>query len=192
MIQIQPLSKYQQMIIEGLLAVENHRMSKTKFRHLGAAFNHCCKSLVKMNLIEEMDGDIMLTELALTLRPKPQTENVEVNTNIEDNVEESNTESTEETSQSDAESTSAEPEPEPASASAPLAHQPALRSKKDIIIGMMSADTGASIAEIKTATQWQEHTIRAWFSICLRKQLGLVIEKIKGDQGETRFKIKKI
>ena len=48
-------------------------------------------------------------------------------------------------------------------------------SKKKQVLSLLKRGQGASIAEIQTITDWQPHTIRAFFSRTVRKQLALTI-----------------
>ncbi len=55
-------------------------------------------------------------------------------------------------------------------------------SKQAVLIAMLQAEGGATIAEIATALGWQPHTSRGVLSGVLKKKLGLIItsEKIEG------------
>ncbi|NOX41485.1 MAG: DUF3489 domain-containing protein [Alphaproteobacteria bacterium] len=68
------------------------------------------------------------------------------------------------------------PDPEPA--------KPKQRTgtKQALLIAMLRAPDGATIAEIVTALEWQPHTARGAISGALKKRLGLTIasEKIDG------------
>jgi len=65
---------------------------------------------------------------------------------------------------------------------APLTLSQHRASKQDMLIAMLSADGGATIAEITTALGWQPHTARGVISGVLKKKLGLPIisEKVEG------------
>jgi hypothetical protein len=64
--------------------------------------------------------------------------------------------------------------------------KPRAGTKQAMLIEMLEAPDGATIAEIAKATKWQPHTIRGAISGALKKRLGLTIssEKIEG-RGRT-------
>ncbi|PHQ99732.1 MAG: hypothetical protein COB39_01745 [Marinosulfonomonas sp.] len=64
--------------------------------------------------------------------------------------------------------------------------KPRAGTKQAMLIEMLEAPDGASIAEIAKATKWLPHTIRGAISGALKKRLGLTItsEKIEG-RGRT-------
>ncbi len=59
-------------------------------------------------------------------------------------------------------------------------------TKQALLIEMLEAPDGATIAEIAAATNWQPHTVRGAMSGALKKRLGLTItsEKVEG-RGRT-------
>ncbi len=59
-------------------------------------------------------------------------------------------------------------------------------TKQALLIEMLEAPDGATIAEITAATGWQPHTVRGAISGALKKRLGLTIssEKVEG-RGRT-------
>ncbi|MCF6317562.1 MAG: DUF3489 domain-containing protein [Marinosulfonomonas sp.] len=73
-------------------------------------------------------------------------------------------------------------EPDPAQAKP----KPRAGTKQALLIEMLEAPDGASIAEISKATKWLPHTIRGAISGALKKRLGLTItsEKVEG-RGRT-------
>jgi hypothetical protein len=62
-------------------------------------------------------------------------------------------------------------------------------SKKAIVLDMLRAKGGATMAEIAKATDWQNHTIRGFISGTLTKKMGLAIESTKTDAGERCYRI---
>jgi hypothetical protein len=64
-------------------------------------------------------------------------------------------------------------------------------SKKAIVIDMLRAKGGATMAAIAKATDWQKHTIRGFISGTLSKKMGLAIESTKNDAGERTYKLAK-
>ncbi len=63
---------------------------------------------------------------------------------------------------------------------------PRAGTKQALLIKMLEAPDGATIAEIAAATNWQPHTVRGAMSGALKKRLGLTItsEKVEG-RGRT-------
>ena len=64
-------------------------------------------------------------------------------------------------------------------------------SKKAIVLDMLKAKGGATMAQIAKATDWQNHTIRGFISGTLSKKMGLAIESTKNDAGERTYKLAK-
>ena len=64
--------------------------------------------------------------------------------------------------------------------------KPRAGTKQAMLIEMLEAPDGATIAEIAAATNWQPHTVRGAMSGALKKRLGLTItsEKVEG-RGRT-------
>lgn len=60
---------------------------------------------------------------------------------------------------------------------------PKSASKKAIVIAMLKAESGATIAELQKATGWQPHSVRGVISSQLRKKMGLLITSTKGTYG---------
>ena len=66
----------------------------------------------------------------------------------------------------------------------PKAPVPRRGTKQALLISMLQAPEGATLAEITAATQWQSHTARAVISSALRKKLGLSVTSAKeGSRG---------
>jgi len=67
---------------------------------------------------------------------------------------------------------------------APKAPSPRGGTKQALLISMLQAPEGATLAEITAATQWLSHTARAVISSALRKRLGLCVTSAKeGSRG---------
>jgi len=66
----------------------------------------------------------------------------------------------------------------------PSAPVPRSGTKQALLISMLQAPGGATLAEITAAMQWQSHTARAVISRALRKKLGLCVTAAKeGSRG---------
>ena len=59
-------------------------------------------------------------------------------------------------------------------------------TKKDQVIALISRKSGATLAEIMTATGWQKHTVRGFIAILGKK--GTKIESTKGETGTRTYK----
>jgi streptogramin lyase len=57
------------------------------------------------------------------------------------------------------------------------------------IIAMLRAPTGATIAAIMTATEWQPHSVRGFLAGVVRKKLGLNLASEQTDKGRV-YRIK--
>jgi hypothetical protein len=75
--------------------------------------------------------------------------------------------------------------------SAPVSSRPAasLDTKHARIIAMLRTSTGATIAAIMTATDWQQHSVRGFLAGVVRKKLGLNLVSEQTDKGRV-YRIK--
>jgi hypothetical protein len=73
-----------------------------------------------------------------------------------------------------------------AETTAAVAPAPKAPSKLDRVEALLLADTGASIAELMTATGWQQHSVRGAMAGALKKR-GLTISSDKVD-GVRRYR----
>src|SRR6266478_1094006 len=58
-------------------------------------------------------------------------------------------------------------------------------TKHDRIIAMLRASAGATIASLVIATEWQQHSVRAFLAGVVRKKLGLNLVSEKSDKGRV-------
>jgi hypothetical protein len=79
--------------------------------------------------------------------------------------------------------------PKTTETTAPLTLSQNRASKQDMLIAMLRADGGATIAEITTALGWQPHTARGVLSGVLKKKLGLTIASKRIDGRGRSYKI---
>lgn len=64
-------------------------------------------------------------------------------------------------------------------------------TKLALMIGLLSRDDGATIAEIVAATGWQQHSVRGAISGALKKKLGLTVSSdVEEDRGRV-YRIRK-
>ena len=58
-------------------------------------------------------------------------------------------------------------------------------TKRDRIIAMLRTPSGATIATLVTATEWQQHSVRAFLAGVVRKKLGLNLISEQTDEGRV-------
>jgi hypothetical protein len=68
------------------------------------------------------------------------------------------------------------------------AHPPHTFSKKSIVLELIRLNDGASLQEIRTATEWQAHSVRGFISGALNKKMGLAVESFKRENGERAYR----
>ena len=62
-------------------------------------------------------------------------------------------------------------------------------SKQALVIGLLQRPEGATIAQLMTATNWQQHTCRGTLAGSLKKRLGLTITSSKEAGGQRIYRI---
>ncbi|MEO7222518.1 MAG: DUF3489 domain-containing protein [Devosia sp.] len=63
-------------------------------------------------------------------------------------------------------------------------------SKQDAVIALLRRPTGASIAEIIEATDWQPHSVRGFMSGALKRRLKIAVVSAKdAESGERRYHV---
>jgi hypothetical protein len=64
-------------------------------------------------------------------------------------------------------------------------------SKAELVLGLLRAKNGTTLAEIMTATGWQRHSVRGFLSGTIVKKMGRTIDTGKNDAGERTYKLAK-
>ncbi len=68
--------------------------------------------------------------------------------------------------------------------------KPAKVRKQDAVLALLRRPTGASIAEIIKATDWQPHSVRGFMSGALKKRLKIdVVSEKDAESGERRYHV---
>ncbi len=70
------------------------------------------------------------------------------------------------------------------------ADKPKEPNKKDIVLGLLQAKCGATLAEIMKATGWQAHSVRGFISGTLGKKMGISVESFKNATDERAYRSK--
>ena len=63
-------------------------------------------------------------------------------------------------------------------------------TKTDQVLELLRRENGATAAELLAATGWQAHSLRGFISGALRKKQKLVVELVKVEGTESRYRIK--
>jgi hypothetical protein len=62
-------------------------------------------------------------------------------------------------------------------------------SKKAQILELLRRAEGATLADIRSATGWQAHSVRGFISGSLSKKMGLKVESFKTPQGDRAYRV---
>jgi len=62
-------------------------------------------------------------------------------------------------------------------------------SKCETITALLYRESGATLAELTTATGWQAHSVRGFLSGTLKKKLGYTVSSERSDDGVRRYRI---
>ena len=62
-------------------------------------------------------------------------------------------------------------------------------SKKSLVLELLRRPKGATLAELATATGWQNHSIRGFLSGALGKKMGLQIDSTKREDGQRTYQL---
>ncbi len=64
-------------------------------------------------------------------------------------------------------------------------------SKKDLVVSMLDAAEGVTLAQIMAATGWQKHSVRGFLSGAVGKKMGLAVVSSKPKDGERVYRIER-
>ena len=169
MTQIQ-LSDAQSIILSAACARGDGSVFPVTTSLKGGAVGNVCKSLLKRELIEEIEATDLNTVWRhdedrgpITLRATPLAYRV---LGIGDASEPA---------------APAEPAPEPVRRRS--------GTKQEAVIAMLRVEGGATIDEIVAATSWAGHTVRGFMSGALKKKLGLTITSAKVPERGRAYRI---
>jgi hypothetical protein len=62
-------------------------------------------------------------------------------------------------------------------------------SKTAIVLGLLKRREGATLNELREATEWQAHSVRGFLSGVLRKKMRLKVDSDKSAEGERTYSI---
>ena len=66
---------------------------------------------------------------------------------------------------------------------------PTKPNKTQTVIALLRRKKGATLAELATATRWQQHSVRGLISGTIRKKLQLDVDAVKTGKSTTRYRI---
>ena len=62
-------------------------------------------------------------------------------------------------------------------------------SKTSVVLDLLRRPTGATLAEIVTATNWQPHSVRGFLSGAVGKRMGLTIQSTRREDGVRVYQL---
>jgi Protein of unknown function (DUF3489) len=62
-------------------------------------------------------------------------------------------------------------------------------TKQEHVLTLLSRKNGASIAEIMTVTDWQQHSVRGFFAGTVKKKLGFDLQSSEAEGMDRRYRI---
>ncbi len=63
------------------------------------------------------------------------------------------------------------------------------RTKKQIAVSLLQRSKGASIAEMRDAMGWQEHSVRGFLAATVKKMQGVTLISEKPENGSRRYRV---
>ena len=63
------------------------------------------------------------------------------------------------------------------------------QTKQQICLDLLSQQEGSTIEELRSATGWQQHSVRGFLAGAVKKKLGLTLLSEKPDAGPRRYRI---
>jgi hypothetical protein len=62
-------------------------------------------------------------------------------------------------------------------------------TKQERVLTLLSQPSGASIAEMMQATDWQQHSVRGFLAGTVKRKLGFSLTSVKPNDGVRRYRI---
>ncbi len=63
------------------------------------------------------------------------------------------------------------------------------QTKKQIALSLLQRSKGASIAEMRDAMGWQEHSVRGFLAATVKKMPGVILVSEKPENGQRRYRV---
>ena len=67
--------------------------------------------------------------------------------------------------------------------------RPSSKTKKQIAIALLERPKGATLAEMQRAMGWQEHSVRGFLAVTVKKMPGVTLLSEKAEDGPRRYRI---